>query len=316
MTMKRRDFLKTASAGFVAMNLTGMVRNIEFATGGNAAAGVGMCDWNLGEASNPDFIPKAKEAHLQGIQVSVGTNPDNIPLRESSVRKKYIDMGKRYGITLHSVAAGGILNRIPLATEPQSAVYVIDAIEAAQALGAKNILIAFFGKGDLRLRDVNGKFRDLKDEKFSSYELDIKAVKRVVEVLRQIVPRAEASDVILGLENTLTAKQNLEIIDRIGSKMLQIYYDVGNSWAYGYDVPGEIRIIGNKMICEVHLKDTKTKNLGSPEGDVDMEQCARALADIGYDKWLVLETSGRKDKFLEDTRKNVAFVKKTFKMRN
>jgi hypothetical protein len=45
-----------------------------------------------------------------------------------------------------------------------------------------------------------------------------------------------------------------------------------------------------------------------------MTLCAEALSDIGYDKWLVLETSGRKDRFLEDTRLNVEFVKKTFEM--
>jgi len=96
--------------------------------------------------------------------------------------------------------------------------------------------------------------------------------------------------------------------------LVQVYYDVGNSWGNGYNVPHEIRMLGNDLICEVHLKDYKTKLLGSPEGQVDMKACAKALADIGYDKWLVLETSGRKGHFLEDTRANVAFVKKTFQM--
>jgi len=275
-------------------------------------AGVGMCDWNLGKAATPDTIPRAEEAHIEGIQVSVGTDPGNIPLREPAVRKKYIKMGKKHGVAFCSIAAGGILNQIPLATEPQSAVYVIDAIEAAAALGAKNILIAFFGNGDLRLRDSTGKYRDLKDGDFSSYELDTKKVKRVVEALRQIVPRAEDAGVALGLENTITAQQNLEIIDQIGSGIAQVYYDVGNSWGNGYDVPGEIRMLGNNRICEVHLKDWKTPILGSDGAMVDMKLCAQALSDINYDKWLVLETSGRKDKFIEDTRTNVAFTKRTF----
>ena len=309
MLASRRDFIKTLGAGLVGAS---MVRTSAWASVG--AAGVGMCDWNLGGSASPDIIPKAKEAHLDGIQVSVGTDPNNIPLREASVRRKYLELGKKYGITFHSVAAGGILNKIPLATEPQSAVYVIDALEAAAALGAKNILIAFFGNGDLRLKDALGKMRDLKDGEFSSYELDTKRVKRVVEALRQIVPRAEDLGVVLGLENTITARQNLEIIDQIGSPMVQVYYDVGNSTGNGYDVPGEIRLLGNDRICEVHLKDWKTKMLGRPEGQVDMKAAAKALSDIGYDKWLVLETSGRKGHFIEDTRTNVAFVKKTFRM--
>ncbi|MBN2088673.1 sugar phosphate isomerase/epimerase, partial [candidate division KSB1 bacterium] len=244
----------------------------------------------------------------------VGTDPNNIPLRNPAIRKKYIELGKQYGVVFHSVAAGGILNSIPLATEPQSAVYVIDAIEAAKALGAKNILIAFFGNGDLRLKDSQGKFIKHEDGKFATYELDTKAVKRVVEALRQIVPRAEDAGVALGLENTLSAKQNLEIIDQIGSKMAQVYYDLGNSTGHGYDVFNELRLLGNNRICEVHLKDWKTKLLGSNEGEVEFKKHAEVLAEIGYDKWLVLETSGRENKFIEDTRANVAFAKQLFKI--
>lgn len=314
MNMGRRQFLQMSGAGIAAFSLAATPIATLFAAPGKGAAGVGMCDWNLGESASPEAIPKAKQASLDAIQVSVGTAPDNMPLRQQSVRNRYLALGKQYGISFSSVAAGSILNRIPLATEPQSAVYVIDALEAAAALGAKNILVAFFGNGDLRLRDSVGEFRDLGDGEFSSYELDSRKVTRVVEALRQIVPRAEDAGIVLGLENTLAAHQNLEIIDRVGSDMVQVYYDVGNSWGNGYDVPAEIRMLGNHRICEVHLKDWDTKMLSSAEGMVDMRQCARALDDIGYDKWLVLETSGREDRFIPDTKTNVSFVKQTFRM--
>ena len=75
-----------------------------------------------------------------------------------------------------------------------------------------------------------------------------------------------------------------------------------------------LRLIGNDGLCEVHLKDWNTPLLGSEEGMVDMPAAAAALRDIGFDKWLVLETSGREDRFLEDTRANVAWAKQTFQM--
>jgi L-ribulose-5-phosphate 3-epimerase len=307
--MERRDFLKTVGLGLGAAMLP-----YTRLRAGVGAVGVGMCDWNLGESCNPDIIPRAAEVGLQGIQVSVGTRPDSIPLRQKSVRQKYIELGEKHQITFHSVAAGGILNDIPLATEPQSAVYVIDALEAAAALGAKNILTAFFGNGDLRLTDSNGEFIKKKIGGFSEYVLDSKKISRVVEVLRQIVPRAEDAGVVIGLENTLSAAQNLEIIEQIGSPMVQVYYDIGNSTGYGYDVPGEIRLLGNDRLCEVHIKDWKRTVYSLEAGEVNMTASAKALAEIGYDKWYCLETSGREGKFIEDTRDNVAFVKKTFQM--
>ena len=307
MVVNRREFIRQAAvgAGVLASWRSGSASTSKI-------AGVGMCDWNLGEACNPELIARAKEAHLNGLQVSVGTKPERMPLREEKVRRRYTELGKAHGIRFHSVAAGGILNAIPLASEPQSAVYVIDAIEAAQALGAKNILIAFFGNGDLRRKDQAGNFIEHKENGFSSFELDEPGVKRVVEALRQIAPRAEKAGVVIGFENTLTAKQNLDIISQVGTPMMQVYYDVGNSTGYGYDIFTELRLLGNDRICEVHLKDWKTPMLGSAEASVDMPAVARVLDEIGYDKWLVLETSGRKGAFLEDTRTNVAYVRKTF----
>ena len=314
MPMNRRHFLGTVGAGVAVLPLPLLLnRSIAEAAApaSPGAAGIGMCDWNLGEMSDPEEIPRAREAGLDGIQVSLGTDPGNVPLRSESVRKRYLELGREHGIAFNSIALG-MMNGIPLATEPQAAVWVVDAIEAAAALGATNVLLAFFGRGDLRLRDELGNRRRHEEGGFASFELNKKHVTRVVEALLQIVPRAERAGVILGLENTITAKQNLEIIEATGSPMVQVYYDVGNSTWNGYDVPGELRMLGKDRICEVHLKDRNTPMLGSPEGTVDMPAIAQALRDIGYDRWLVLETSGRKGRFMEDTRANVAFVKRTF----
>ncbi len=311
MVLDRREFVSAAGLGLAAAGLFG---SSAFAADAPRNVKVGMCDWNLGGSCNPDLIPRAKEAQLDGIQVSVATSPDNVPLRDPAVRKKYVELGKQHGIEFHSVAAGGILNEIPLASEPQSAVYVIDAVEAAAALGAKNILIAFFGNGDLRLRDARDRFRNISEGPFKVYELDSRGVTRVVEALKQIVPRAEDAGVALGLENTLTAEQNLEIIDRIGSSIVQVYYDLGNSTTNGYDVPSEIRRLGKDRICEIHLKDNgkDVQVLTSPNVEVKWEEAAQACKEIGYDKWYVLEESGREKRFIEDTQANVAFAKKMF----
>lgn len=270
-----------------------------------------MCDWNLGPMCDPEQILKAAEADLEGIQVSLGRTPDEIVLRDPSVRARYLELGRQYGITFHSVALG-LLNGNPLAEQPRAAVWLVDAIDVAVALGASNVLMAFFGAGDLRFRGEGGAFINESEAGFASFRLDEAKVTSVVETLEQVVPRARDAGVILGLENTISAAQNLEIIDRVGSEWLQVYYDLGNSTGYGYDVPGEIRMLGNDRICEVHLKDWGTRLLGNEEATVDMTAAAAALNDIGYDKWLVLETEGRDDHFLEDTRRNVAWARQIF----
>ena len=280
---------------------------------------IGMCDWNLGEQCDPSMIPVAAEMGLEGIQVSVATSPENVPLRDPAVRKQYLELGQKHGIRFPSTAAGSILNNIPLKSEPEASIYVLDAVEAAAAFGADNILVAFFADADLRLRDAMGNFRNLSDGPFAEYELDTQGVDRVVAALKQIAPRARDAGVILGLENTLTAKQNLEIVDRVGSEFVRVYYDVGNSTAYGYDVPGEIRMLGKEMICEIHIKETLGFRdpmwpvLGSlGDNGIDWPGVSAAVRDIGYDRWFILETGGRDGREVEDTRANIQFVEKLF----
>jgi sugar phosphate isomerase/epimerase len=272
---------------------------------------LGMCDWNLGQRADPANITKAREAGLDGVQVSLGIGPADLALRRPDVRTQFKELAQRHSITLHSVALG-MLNSIALKSEPQAAVMVVEAIEAAAVLGASNLLIPFFSRGDVRKSDAQGQFKNLSTGKYSDYELDQEGLRRVIDVLKLLLPRAEKAKIILGLENTLNAEQNLTILDQVGSPWVQVYYDVGNSAGNGYDVPSEIRRLGRERICEIHLKDRKTPILGAPGGEVDFPAAAAACRDIGYDKWLVFETSGRKGHFLEDTRANVEYARRIF----
>ncbi len=315
--LDRRKFLESSGAALAVASVGSLGSLAACSTTSPVRApfvgtpGIGICDWNLGPMCDPEQIPKAADAHLTGIQVSQGRDPEQILLRDPSVRQRYVELGAQYDVTFHSVALG-LFNTYPLADEPRSAVWLVDAIDTAAALGASNVLMAFFGKGDLRLRDEGGDFVNESEGEFASFRLDERKVTSVVDTLTQVVPRARDAGVALALENTISAAQNLEIIDRVGSEWLQIYYDLGNATGDGYDVPAELRLIGNDRLCEVHLKDWNTPLLGSEEAMVDNVAAAAALGDIGYDKWLVLETSGRRDRFLEDTRANVAWAKETF----
>ena len=310
--MDRRRFLEQTGVTLAAVSSAGAFTACASPSPARTrTAGIGICDWNLGDMCNPEDIPRAREAGLDGIQVSLARNPEEIVLRDPAVRARYLELGGQHDVAFHSLALG-LLNGNPLAEQPRAAVWVIDAIEAAAALGASNVLMAFFGAGDLRFRDGSGEFVNEPEGGFSVYRLDEAKVTSVVETLRHIAPRAEDAGIRLGLENTITARQNLEIMERVSSPSLWVYYDVGNSTGNGYDVPSELRMLGNDRLCEVHLKDWRTPVLGSDEGMVDMPAVAAALRNIQYDKWLVLETSGREGRFLEDTRANVAWARQTF----
>jgi len=60
-------------------------------------------------------------------------------------------------------------------------------------------------------------------------------IDHLVSVLREVAPAAEKAGVIIGLENYLSAADNLKLIDRVDSPAMSVYYDVGNSTDKGYE---------------------------------------------------------------------------------
>lgn len=269
-------------------------------TGGAAAAGaaaawakvgtpmIGMCDWSLGLTARPEAIARAKEIGLDGVEVSVGYPADDLWLRKPETQELFLAEASAHGIAIPSVAMG-VLNEVPLKSDERAPGWIEDTIPAAHNLGAKCILLACFGPGNLDMGDRE-------------------SIRTVVRVLRQLAPQAEDAGVILGLESYLSAEDNLRILSRVGSDWVRVYYDLRNSADMGRDVPAEIRMLGDR-ICQVHLKNGGSL-LSEPE-NVDFPACAEALREIGYTGWLVLETSSPRD-LVEDTRANIEYTRTVF----
>ncbi len=246
---------------------------------------LGMCDWSL-RSRDAASVPLAKKLGLDGLQIQMGDPKAGVPLRRAEVQKQYLDAARLHGVAIPSICPL-FLNQLPLFAEPVTALWLLDSIAVARNLGAPVIMLPFFGNGELR----------------EPWQID-----RTVDVARQAARHAEPAGVVLSLENTLSAEDNLKIVERIGSRAVNIWYDVGNSSSRGYDVPAEIRRLGRERISMFHLKDGKSL-LG--EGQIHFPAIAAAVRDIGYDGWLILETASPND--LEaDTARNIEYVRRAF----
>jgi sugar phosphate isomerase/epimerase len=284
MGITRRQFLARSTGGLAGVLL---VSDWMAAEETGSRIRLSACDWSL-RAGGPEGLEVAKKVGLDGLEVSAGGAADTLQIADANYRQQYKEAMSKTGILVSSVAMG-LLNDAPLASDPRGPAWLDQTIDATRDLGAKAILLAFFGKGDLR----NGK--DLK-----AGDVDV-----VVERLKAAAPRAEKAGVILGIENTLSAQQNLGILERVKNDAVRIYYDVGNSTDNGYDVPAEIRLLGAR-ICQFHFKDGG-HYLG--EGKVRMKPVAEAMRAINYRGWIVLETAVPSKDRDADFQKNAAFVR-------
>lgn len=226
---------------------------------------IGICDWTIKKPADPSSLQLAKSLNLDGVQVEFGTGEKALPLFDTDLQAKFLKQAKQCDIEIPSLAMG-VLNDIPYKSDPRTDEWVSKSIDVAQAMGAKVVLLAFFVQGD---------FRD-----------DKKGTDAVIDKLKKVAPKAEKAGVTLGLETWLTAEQQIEIIDRIGSKAVRVYYDVGNAQRRGYDVYKEITLLGREYICEVHAKDYDDLY---GKGSVDFTKVRSAIDAVGYRGWIIIE---------------------------
>jgi L-ribulose-5-phosphate 3-epimerase len=261
--ISRREMLRTSVRAAAALSMASSFAPL-LAGQERRRFKIGACDWSIGKMDDPVAFELARQIGLDGVQVSMGTEANHMHLRQAEVQGKFKEAAKTAGLEVASLAIGE-LNNIPYKSDPRTIDWVSDSIDVCQALGVRVVLLAFFGNDDLR------------DDKAG--------VDEVVRRLKAVAPKAEKAGISLGIESWLSANQHLEILDRVGSKAVRVYYDVCNSNDRGYAIYKEIRQLG-KLICEFHAKENGTL-LG--QGKIDFKKVRAAMDDIEYTGWIQIE---------------------------
>lgn len=285
-SLSRRELLQKTALAFAGAALAGHAAPL-LAGEGKRWFKIGACEWSL-RKSDPSCFDVAREIGLDGVQVNLGSLRDGLHLRKPEVQEAYRKAAKKSGLEIASLAVAEF-NRAPLATEPRATVWLLDSLDVAKALDVKVILLAFFGQGELKADDSA-------------------SVDRVVDLLKEVAPRAQKAGLVLGLENYLSARDNMKIIERVGSPAVQVYYDVGNSTDKGYDILEEIRMLGKDHICEFHAKD------GSHlfgKGRIDFRKVRKAIDDIGFSGWIQIEGAAPNG-ILQDYSANREYLRSVF----
>ncbi|MCP4452001.1 MAG: sugar phosphate isomerase/epimerase [Planctomycetes bacterium] len=274
----RRHLLQQAAATAAGMTVLAGCGSWSRQDSDTSGFRIGVCDWNLGKMADPGCFAVARDIGLDGVQVSLGTEADDMQLRKKEIQEIYLAESHAQGVAIASLAIG-TLNSIPYKSDPRTEQWVADSIDVCHALDVEVVLLAFFGQGDLRD--------------------DPKGVDEVVARLRRVAPHAEKMGVTLGIESWLSAQAHLDIIDRVGSPAVKVYYDVGNSHLRDYDIYQEIRLLGDQ-ICEFHAKDYDAL---FGQGKVDFPRVRQAMDDIGYRGWIQIEGAqplGLKESYQQD----------------
>jgi L-ribulose-5-phosphate 3-epimerase len=300
MLMTRRDFVKQASIASAAVPAIAEAQTREplqtKETVNPQPVRVGMTDWNLGQRGDISKIALAREIGLDGIQVSVqyptdGTTPT---VRDPKTQAAFKRAALENGIQICSLAIGSPgKSRLPLHTNPAAAILLAEAVEVAHNLGTNNILLPILGDSHI---DMTNQMQ----------------VDTFVGMMKEVARYAERYGVVVGLEDWISAEDNIKLLDAIGSDYVAVYYDAHNIVPRVKDIYAEPKMLG-KRINQIHVKNANML-LSTPGGRIDWPRMAKEFYDIGYRGWYVLETGSPTKDLVADTRANIEYVKKTFRM--
>jgi len=299
--LNRRSFIKRTAVGAAGLPLFTQIGKEKI----NAREAkpkyplrLSACCSSLRQRAKLEAVESAYKVGLDGVSMRfIYDLNDPSSLRHRSVQIVFRDACLQYGIQINSLMVGALIK-----SEPNSIVWVLDSIKCARNLGANVILLALLRQG------------------FPSTDEEYK---RVIAVLKELAPKAGDEGIVLGLECSGSAAEQLRIIEGVKHPSVKIYYDFYNAMHFGYEPLKEIPILGN-TICEFHVKNgshlmrEKIEGLDHPrikgrkiEG-FNHPAIAEEIKKIGYKGWLTLETSVITGDPIADTIDNVDYIKKVY----
>jgi sugar phosphate isomerase/epimerase len=248
---------------------------------------VGVTDWNLNLGADPQAVPLAAQLGFEGVQVSFGRklNGDKLPVDQPEVIAQYLQLSQRHSIPIDGTCVDRLHDN-GLKSDKLAPKWVRDAIRLTNELHTKVLLLPFFGRWALQTKA----------------EMDYTG-----DALRELAPEAQKAGVILGLEDTISAEDNVRIMERSQSSNVLVYYDVGNSTKAGFDIVKEIRWLGKDRICQFHLKDNP-HYLG--EGTIQFAPVLHSIHDIGFSGYANLETDAHAATLDADMRRNLLYIRR------
>ena len=247
---------------------------------------MGVMDTTLHLPTNVEAVAAARRLGFDGLEVSIGLQEADgrLQLSHPTLQDQYLgELGKQH-LPLTSTYLN-ILHRNCLKNDALARRWVADGIEITRRLHGRILMLVFFGKCTLQ------------------GEADLDAV---TGPLKELAAEAKKAGVVLGFENTLSAQDNVRVLDRVASDALKVFYDVGNSTNMGgFDVPSEIRWLGRDRICQFHLKDKGYMG----EGKVNFPAIMQAIRDIRFRGYVVLETTSPSGSVENDLLRNLHYTR-------
>jgi len=234
---------------------------------------VAVVDLMLIKRQKLGALPLARTVGADGLELDMGGlgNRETFEnaLASDSVRRRFMDTASRLGLDICSLAMTGFYSQ-NFAERPTWRRNVDDCIATMKAMHVK---VGFLPLG---VNADPGRHPELRDS--------------IVARLRVAGGMAEDAGVVIGIETTLPAAEEVKLLDEIGSPGIRSYFNFANAVEGHRDISEELRTLGKTRICQIHCTNTDGVWLQNDTA-IDMRKVRATLDSLGWSGWLVVERS-------------------------
>ncbi|MBM6670985.1 sugar phosphate isomerase/epimerase [Phocaeicola coprophilus] len=234
---------------------------------------ISVCDWMILKRQKIGEFALAREIGCDGIEVDMGglgkrDTFDN-KLRYPHFQKLFREKAQENKVEISSIAMSGFYGQSILARDN----YVDLVQDCLNTMKAMDVKTAFLPLGPCDL----AKNPEIRPE--------------LVRRMKVIGDMAAREGRIIGIETSLDAQGDVELLKEIGSKGIKIYFKFQNALEAGRDVSTELKILGRDNLCDlIHCTDTDGVTLDK-NTRLDMKKIKATLDSMGWSGWLVIERS-------------------------
>lgn len=218
-------------------------------------------------------IALAKQIGADGLELDMG-GLGKRPTFENqlvvdSIRKQFIEKANEQNIEFCSLAMTGYYAQSFCGREE----YLKSIEDCLKTMQLMNVKVAFLPLGVQCDLKQNPSVRD-----------------SVVKRLQMAGKLAEKAGVIIGIETSLSAKEEIQLLKEINSSAIKIYFNFSTPLKDGRDLYEEIKTLGKNRICMIHCTNKDGVWLEN-DPEINMKKVKMTLDKMKWSGWLVIERS-------------------------
>ena len=235
---------------------------------------VAACDWMMLKRQKLGEFKLSHEIGADGVEMDMGglgkrDTFDN-KLHQVYFQELFKKMAAEYQIEVPSIAMSGFYGQSFL-KHRNYRVLIADCIKTMPVMGAKIAYLPLGGCGN-------------------DWKTDDEQRRRLVSRLHVAGEMAHSEGLVIGIRTGLSAKEDIKLLEQINSEGIQIYFSVQEALDNKRDLYKELKTLGRKRICQIHISETDGVTLPHSK-NIDMHRVKEQLDKMGWSGWLVVERS-------------------------